>query len=199
VVEAIGGKVGDAAAEVERSGRSTAGAARGASKDLEATVKDAAARVKDGAPLDDVVRRLERRWPGTDEERYDRAFQRGYARGRSGRLAVGLAIGATAAAAGTWLLDPDRGAGRRARLAAQGRQLVERGRRELEARGITAPGGSSTPAEPKLLPATASPGAIGEIPSQREQPGMTGDPLTPVAAGTVAAEGHDAATTGSGS
>src|SRR5262245_18943200 len=48
-----------------------------ASEDLAATLGDATARVTDGAPLDDVVRRLERRWPGTDQDRYDRAFERG--------------------------------------------------------------------------------------------------------------------------
>ena len=119
LADALRERLGDAVDDAGKAGRATARSAGGrvedlrsaslrTSDDLAATLRDATARVTDGAPLDDVVRRLERRWPGTDEERYDRAFERGYARGRSGELAVGLAVGAAAAAAGTWLLDPDR-------------------------------------------------------------------------------------------
>ena len=208
LADAMRERLGDAVDDAGKAGRSTATSAGGrvdairsvtarTSEDLAATLRDATARVTDGAPLDDVVRRLERRWPGTDEERYDRAFERGYARGRSGRLAVGLTVGAAAAAAGTWLLDPERGASRRARLRAQGRRVVDRAQQGLAARGIRLPG-TADPGPQKLLPATAGPGAVGEIPSQRAATvatateAATTDDREPVAAGSVAAEGLEA-------
>jgi len=189
VTEAIGSAVGDLRDVTLRT-----------SEDLAATLRDATSRVTDGDLIDDVVSRLERGWPGTETERYDRAFERGYARGRSGRLAVGLAVGAAAAAAGTWLLDPERGPARRAQLRARGRRVADRVQEKLASRGIRFPG-ATDPGPQKLLPATASPGAIGEIPSRRsaladtdmstiETP--TAAAREPVAAGTVAAEGHDA-------
>jgi gas vesicle protein len=205
LADAVRERLGDAAGDASDVGRSTARTAAGrvddlrsatarTSGDLAATLRDATARVTDGAPLDDVVRRLERRWPGTDTQRYDAAYERGYARGRSGRLAVGLAVGAAAAAAGTWLLDPERGPSRRARLQAQGRRLATTAREQLAARGVP---GTSKAGPQKLLTAVASPGAIGEIPSQRASTASTAvsgpsvAPLEPVVAGTVAAEGHD--------
>ena len=130
-------------------------------------------------------------------------------------MAVGLAVGAAAAAAGTWLLDPDRGAGRRARLQAQGRRLAERAQEQLAARGSRLRGAADS-GTPKLLPAHASPGAIGEIASKaastaaaagerlnadaREAAStaaaaterLNADAREAVAAGTVAAEGQDA-------
>ena len=208
LADALRERLGDAVDDAGKAGRATARSAGGrvedlrsaslrTSDDLAATLRDATARVTDGAPLDDVVRRLERRWPGTDEERYDRAFERGYARGRSGKLAVGLAVGAAAAAAGTWLLDPDRGAGRRARLQAQGRRLAERAQEQLAARGIRLRGAADS-GTPKLLPAHASPGAIGEIASKSASTAaaagerLNADAREAVAAGTVAVEGQDA-------
>jgi gas vesicle protein len=209
LADAMRERLGEAVDDAGKAGRSTAKSAGGrmddlrsvtarTSEDLAATLRDATARVTDGAPLDDVVRRLERRWPGTDEERYDRAYERGYARGRSGKLAVGLAVGAAAAAAGTFLLDPERGKGRRAAIQARARRLVLQTRRELETRGIRTPGRRDA-GPPKLLPAIASPGAIGQIPSQQALAGTpadagagTPDPRVPVATGTVAAEGHEA-------
>jgi gas vesicle protein len=208
LADAMRGRLGDAVDDAGKAGRSTAKSAGGrmddlravtarTSEDLAATLRDATARVTDGAPLDEVVRRLERRWPGTDEERYDRAYERGYARGRSGKLAVGLAVGAAAAAAGTFLLDPERGKGRRARLQARARRSLLETRRQLETRGIRIPGMPDAD-PPKLLPASASPGAVGQIPSQRpvavapmDAGTVTPDPRVPVATGTVAAEGHE--------
>jgi gas vesicle protein len=207
LADAVRDRLGDVVDEAGGARRATARSATGrvddlrsatarTSGDLAATLRDATARVTDGAPLDDVVRRLERRWPGTDTQRYDAAYERGYARGRSGRLAVGLAVGAAVAAAGTWLLDPERGAGRRARIQAQGRRLASQAQEQLAARGIRLPG-SAAGGPPKLLPATASPGEIGEIPSQRSSTSSlppeaaAPDAREPVAAGTVAAEGHE--------
>ena len=75
--------------------------------------------------------------------------------------------------------------------------MADRAQQGLAARGIRIPG-TADPGPQKLLPATASPGAIGEIPSQRAATiatatdAVTTDDREPVAAGTVAAEGLEA-------
>jgi gas vesicle protein len=113
--------------------------------DIDRTFQDARARIADGAPVDEVVRRIERDWPGTDRDRYERAFQRGYARGRSGRLAVGLVLGASAAAAVVYLMDPERGERRRDEVVRRSRKAIEDGRRMLVERGYLQSGSAGTP------------------------------------------------------
>jgi gas vesicle protein len=153
-----------------------------AASDLEGTLRNAKAQVADGASLDDVVRRLERRWPGTDTGRYDRAFERGFARGRSGRLAVGAVVGAAVAGAGVYLFDPDRGSSRREALGARFRALADDARRfvdgqrqAMEARSV-ARDASLDEIVPVGVP--VGPGRDVSVPE---------DVRTPVAAGSIAA------------
>jgi hypothetical protein len=64
----------------------------------------------------DVVARVQRELPDTDKDRYDIAYQRGRAQARSALLAGGLAIGSAVGAGLMWLMDPAKGAGRRAQV-----------------------------------------------------------------------------------
>jgi hypothetical protein len=66
--------------------------------------------------MKDVVARLQRELPDTDKDRYDIAYQRGRAQARSALLAGGLAVGSAVGAGLMWLMDPARGAARRAQL-----------------------------------------------------------------------------------
>jgi gas vesicle protein len=63
--------------------------------------------------------RLQRELPDTDKDRYDIAYEQGASRARSGLLFGGVLVGALAGAAAMFLLDPARGAGRRAELASR--------------------------------------------------------------------------------
>ncbi|MFL5778008.1 MAG: hypothetical protein ACJ761_03595 [Chloroflexota bacterium] len=67
--------------------------------------------------MGELIDRVMRELPDTDRDRYDVAYERGRAQARSIMLFGGMAIGAAVAAVTTYLLDPDRGAGRRAKLA----------------------------------------------------------------------------------
>jgi hypothetical protein len=67
----------------------------------------------------DFLSRLQRELPDTGKDRYDIAFEQGAHRARSGLLFGGLLMGAVAGAAAMFLLDPARGAGRRAQLASR--------------------------------------------------------------------------------
>jgi hypothetical protein len=100
--------------------------------EVDATLREAKAAVTAGRPLDDMVVELERRWPGTDKGRYDRAFERGYARGRSGRLAIGVIVGAAIGAAAAYLFDPERGVARREALVQRIRRLGDDLRRTID-------------------------------------------------------------------
>ena len=207
LADALRERLGDAVDDAGKAGRATARSAGGrvedlrsaslrTSDDLAATLRDATARVTDGAPLDDVVRRLERRWPGTDEERYDRAFERGYARGRSGR------------SRSDWRSVPRRRPlvrGSSTRIAGPADERASRpraggspsGRRSSSRRAHPAPGRG------RLGHAEAPPGArqSGGDRGDRVESASTAaaagerlnaDAREAVAAGTVAAEGQDA-------
>jgi hypothetical protein len=63
--------------------------------------------------------RLQRELPDTDKDRYDIAYEQGAHQARSGLLFGGVLVGAVAGAAAMFLLDPTRGAGRRAQLASR--------------------------------------------------------------------------------
>lgn len=69
--------------------------------------------------MTDLVGRALRELPDTDKDRYDVAYARGRAQARSVLLFGGLAVGAVAGAAATFLFDPERGKGRRDELARQ--------------------------------------------------------------------------------
>ncbi len=76
--------------------------------------------------MKDVVARLQRELPDTDKDRYDVAYERGRAQARSALLAGGLAVGSALGAGLMWLLDPVRGAGRRAQLSERATGLTNR-------------------------------------------------------------------------
>jgi gas vesicle protein len=61
--------------------------------------------------------RLQRELPDTDKDRYDIAYEQGQTQARSGLLLGGMLAGALAGVTAMFLLDPARGAGRRAQLA----------------------------------------------------------------------------------
>jgi gas vesicle protein len=67
----------------------------------------------------DFLSRLQRELPDTDKDRYDIAYEQGAHQARSGLLFGGVLVGALAGAAAMFLLDPARGAGRRAQLASR--------------------------------------------------------------------------------
>ena len=72
-----------------------------------------------------LVARLERDWPGTDRDRYDRAYARGWAQGRTAYLAVGIAAGIGVGLVAAVLLDPRRGKARRGRITARASSLAQ--------------------------------------------------------------------------
>jgi gas vesicle protein len=67
----------------------------------------------------DLLARLQRELPDTDKDRYDVAYEQGVSQARSGLLFGGLLVGALTGAAAMYLLDPARGADRRAQLASR--------------------------------------------------------------------------------
>jgi gas vesicle protein len=67
----------------------------------------------------DFLSRLWRELPDTDKDRYDIAYEQGAHQARSGLLFGGMLVGALAGAAAMFLVDPARGAGRRAELASR--------------------------------------------------------------------------------
>ena len=102
----------------------------------------------------DFLSRLQRQLPDTDKDRYDIAYEQGRTQARSGLLFGGVIVGALAGAAAMFLLDPARGAGRRAQLASRAAGLrndlarTAAGRAEdvqNRARGAAVEGGLSKP------------------------------------------------------
>jgi hypothetical protein len=63
--------------------------------------------------------RLQRELPDTDKDRYDIAYEQGHTQARSGLLFGGMLAGVLAGVTAMFLLDPARGAGRRAQLASR--------------------------------------------------------------------------------
>jgi gas vesicle protein len=63
--------------------------------------------------------RLQRELPDTDKDRYDIAYEQGQTQARSGLLFGGMLAGALAGVTAMFLLDPARGAGRRAQIASR--------------------------------------------------------------------------------
>jgi hypothetical protein len=73
--------------------------------------------------MKDLVARVQRELPDTDKNRYDVAYERGRAQARSSLLFGGLLLGSAVGAGLMWLLDPTRGAERRADLATRAESL----------------------------------------------------------------------------
>src|SRR5438309_11522566 len=105
-----------------------------------------------------VLSRLQRELPDTDKDRYDIAYEQGAHQARSGLLFGGVLVGALAGAAAMFLLDPARGAGRRAGLASlavglrndlartaagKSEDLQNRARGAAAEHGVTKPNGGS--------------------------------------------------------
>jgi hypothetical protein len=63
-----------------------------------------------------MISEMQRYVPGTDQERYDIAYKRGRRQTRSALVFGGLFAGLVMGALGMFLLDPDRGKGRRAEI-----------------------------------------------------------------------------------
>ncbi len=67
--------------------------------------------------MKDLIARMQRELPDTDRTRYDVAYERGRAQARTTLVVGGIALGSAIGAGLVWLLDPARGADRRAALA----------------------------------------------------------------------------------
>ena len=135
----------------------------------------------------DFLSRLQRELPRTDKDRYDIAYEQGAHQARSGLLFGGMLVGALAGAAAMFLLDPARGAGRRAELASRatglrndltrtsagkGEDLQNRARGAAIEHGVTKPedGGSKRstgPRESDKTEATSRDGSRRETASTR--------------------------------
>lgn len=193
-VSAAVGQVVDRSTELARDATNDLRSAlRRTGDGLDMTLRDARARVADGASLDEVVHELERRWPTTSTSRYDRAYERGFARGRSSRLAAGIALGAAAAGAATWFYDPERGAARRAAAMETVSGWIAQGRRMLDERRAAATGVGPAPVIEPVEPRAEIGMPVG--PGRDEEPTATFDELPvpveeeqPVAAGVAAIE-----------
>ncbi len=79
----------------------------------------------------EALTRLERYLPDTDRDRYERAYRLGR-EGRAIVVALGFALGFLVGAGAMWLLDPEVGARRRARLAGQAGEASQGVRRATE-------------------------------------------------------------------
>lgn len=187
VRDSVAGGADDLSAQV-------ADAAGRASHDLDGLFRDARASVTSGVPAEEVVRRFERRWPGTDTDRYDRAFERGYARGRSGRLAIGMAVGAAIAGAGAYLFDTERGVARREALVLRIRRLGEDVRRTIDEQREAM---ANRPTDaPRAWSSAGSGVAVGPGPTTTDtlpvDAPVVPDARIPVGAGTAATAASDA-------
>jgi hypothetical protein len=85
--------------------------------------------------MKDVISRVQRELPDTDQTRYDVAYERGKAQARSKLMFGGLAVGSAVGAGLMWLFDPERGRSRRAQLASRVEGLRNDMSRTAEGRG----------------------------------------------------------------
>ncbi len=167
----IGEAVSDAFDAVAAAAGDAAARAGDAARDLhlDSRVEDVVKRIRSEIPTERIthlVTNLERELPTTDKDRYDRAYTRGWTRARTSFVAVGLATGVAAGIAGAFLLDPHRGAQRRAALKEKARtagttvssrvrdtsaMAVDRARGLAVDRGLLKPAtGADTPPEDAL-------------------------------------------------
>jgi hypothetical protein len=127
---------------------------------VDARLDEIAQRLRTAMPASQfkgAVARLERELPDTDKDRYDRAYERGRAQTRAIYVAGGLAIGIGAGIAAAVLMDPKRGAERRAQIARfkdrVARQASERSRElTTRAKSMAAERGIGTPVKPSMDP-----------------------------------------------
>lgn len=157
----------------------------------------------------DIVSRMVRELPDTDQDRYDIAYARGRAQARSAMLFGGLAAGLLGGAIGTFLLDPARGRARRIELGQRLTGLRNDLQRTAEGRGKDLRNRAMGAATEMGLPGTPSSNEERRAEQARtrvEQPrvfttqprasfgaspsGTTADPMEPVAAGTISARGE---------
>ncbi|HEY0443850.1 MAG TPA: hypothetical protein VGC90_06495, partial [Candidatus Limnocylindrales bacterium] len=124
--------------------------------------------------------RVQRELPDTDKDRYDIAYERGRAQSRSSLLFGGLALGALSGLIGMFILDPARGARRRADIAARvgglrgqvasatrtasqkATDLAGKAKDTAADRGMSGPGASSPGPEPSF--------ATGPLPASHVEP-----------------------------
>ena len=140
-------------------------------------------RIRDAAStprLQALVARLERDWPGTDRDRYDRAYARGWTRGRIAYLAVGFAAGIGVGLVAAVLLDPRRGKARRERVAARASSLTQGLKGKV--------GGSPKGAEP-VAPVTVEPEVLPVEAEAPVQAAPSAEPGAPVAVDGTAQPG----------
>jgi gas vesicle protein len=127
---------------------------------MDARLDEIAHRLRGAMPASQfkgAVARLERELPDTDKNRYDRAFERGRTQARTMYVVGGVAIGIGAGIAAAILLDPQRGAERRAQMAKFrdriARQASERSRElATRAKSMAAERGIGAPANPTMDP-----------------------------------------------
>jgi gas vesicle protein len=127
---------------------------------VDARLDEIAQRLRTAIPASQfkgAVARLERELPDTDKNRYDRAYERGRAQTRTIYIVGGLAVGIGAGIAAAVLMDPQRGAERRAQIARfkdqVARQASERSRElTTRAKSMAAERGIGTPAKPSMDP-----------------------------------------------
>ncbi len=122
--------------------------------------------------LQALVARLERDWPGTDRDRYDRAYARGWVQGRTAHLAVGFAVGIGVGLVVAVLLDPKRGQARRDRIAARAGSLTQ---------GLTGRVGGPHEGPEPVAPVAVEPGTPGgtDTPVEAEAPAEAAPPMEP--------------------
>jgi hypothetical protein len=145
--------------------------------------------------------RVQRELPDTDKDRYDIAYERGRAQSRSSLLFGGLVLGAISGLIGMFVLDPVRGAQRRAAIAARtgslgGRatalvrtvsdkatDLSGKAKNAAVDRGISKAGQAPAEREPSFATGAVPPGRV-ETPTRVETVGSA----SPAPLSTIAAE-----------
>jgi hypothetical protein len=204
----VGRELSAAAGEAVDGASDAAGRA-GRELKLDKRVDDVVKRIRKELPTERIqglVASLERELPGTDKDRYDRAYSRGWTRARTSFVGVGLAAGVAAGIAGAFLLDPQRGAQRRATIASKAREIGTTVTREARskatwtadrARGIAVERGLLKPDEESTTPPVDDP-SIGALASETPplvpvmDPVVGGDPAAMDVDGSPAMEDHEA-------
>jgi hypothetical protein len=146
--------------------------------------------------------RVQRELPDTDKDRYDIAYERGRAQSRSGLLFGGLVLGAISGLIGMFVLDPVRGAQRRAAIAARtgslggrvtalartvsdkAKDLPGKAKDAAAERGISKPAEATAEREPSFAAGAVPPGRV-EAPTRLETVGSAG---SSAATSTIAAD-----------
>jgi hypothetical protein len=199
-------QVGDGASKAATDlSRSVAKVSPGGSSDGirgDRGVDDIVDRIKRSLPTEritNLVENLERELPTTDKGRYDRAYERGWARARSSFVVVGAVTGILAGIAGAYFLDPKRGPQRRQRIGSNVRRVTkdvshqvgrtatmtaDRARGFAHERGLLQSGRTTDPvlqATPVAsLVGVMDPGVSGSDANAAQTPDPLGTDVTPV-------------------